>query len=127
LGSRFLLLEHQGRTTGKLRRAVLEIITADPQAGRYGVVSGFGSRSHWYQNILANPDVTIQIGRKRFQALAEQLGPGQASQTLVDYWKKHPGSLAALGKFMGYKIELSEEGVREFGQRIPIIQFTRKE
>jgi deazaflavin-dependent oxidoreductase (nitroreductase family) len=124
LGNRFLLLEHRGRKTGLLRRAVLEVIDSNPETREYVVVSGFGSRSDWYRNIQAHPSVTIQIGRTRLPALAFQLSPDEAGKLLLRYWENHPGSLQTLSNLLGYDIELTPEGVESFGEGIPVIRFS---
>ncbi len=124
LGGRFLLLQHQGRKSGKTRFAVLEIIHSLPEEGCYFVVSGFGTRSDWYQNILQHNKVEIQVGRKRFSAEAAQLDPSEGAQILLTYAQRNPGSLQALSKLMGYDIEFSQEGILKFGHNIPVIRFT---
>ncbi len=124
MGKHFLLLEHVGRRSGKLRRAVLEVISSSPEEGHYYVVSGFGPGSHWYQNILHNPQVTIQVGRQRFRATARQLPPSRAGELMSAYNLQHPGNLKALSSLLGYEIEYTPDGIREFGQQIPVIQFT---
>jgi hypothetical protein len=43
---------------------------------------------------------------------------------MVGYAKNNPGSLKALSKLMGYKIEHTPDGIRRFGKKIPVIQFT---
>jgi deazaflavin-dependent oxidoreductase (nitroreductase family) len=118
-----LLLTHKGRLTGKKRQAVLEIIHADPESGQYTVVSGFGTGSQWYQNLINDPQVTIQVGKKVLQATARQLDPESASETMFDYAQKHPGSLKALASMLGYEIEFTPAGYRQFGRRIPVIRF----
>jgi len=123
LGSRFLLLRHKGRKSGKVRAAVLEIIHSLPDASSYFVVSGFGTRSDWYQNILQDSCVEIQVGRKRFPAQAKQLDPPDGAALLTAYAQKNPGSLQALSKIMGYEIEFSPQGIRNFGLKIPVIEF----
>ncbi len=65
-----LLLTVRGRRSGKLRRTAL-IYGRD--ADRYLVVaSNGGAREHpeWYRNLLADPDVGIQVGRDHFVARA---------------------------------------------------------
>jgi deazaflavin-dependent oxidoreductase (nitroreductase family) len=118
-----LLLTHTGRVSGKKRQAVLEIIQADPETDQYTVVSGFGSASNWYQNVKNDPHVTIQVGRKVLQATAQQLDVESASETMLDYAQKHPGSLKALASLLGYEIEFTPAGYRQFGRRIPVIRF----
>lgn len=123
LGSRFLLLRHTGRVSKEIRFAVLEVVHSQPQDGIYFVVSGFGTRSDWYKNILQNSSVEIQVGRDRFPAEAHQLDPQQAGKVLLAYAQENPGSLKALSRLMGYEIEFSIEGILDFGQKIPVIRF----
>ena len=59
------LLEHHGRKTGKLRTTPLvyledgdRIVVVASQAGR-------PEHPMWYLNLLADPDVTVQVGRRR--------------------------------------------------------------
>jgi deazaflavin-dependent oxidoreductase (nitroreductase family) len=127
LGERFLLLRHIGRISGKIRFAVLEVIEKLPDSDSYLVVSGFGQRSDWYQNIQKDNKVEIQIGRKRFAAVAHQLESGPGAQRLLAYAQNHPGSLRALSKLIGYDIEFSTQGILDFGHQIPVIQFTPEE
>lgn len=124
MGKHFLLLEHIGRKSGELRRAVLEVVSSSPESGLYYVVSGFGPGSNWYQNILHNPQVVIQVGRDRFQAIAQQLSPEQAGKLMLTYYQEHPGNLKTLSSLLGYEIEFTTQGIQEFGHQIPVIQFT---
>lgn len=127
MGKKFLLLTHQGRKTGLQRQTVLEIIHSEPADGEYFVVSGFGTRSHWYQNIKANPIVTIQVGQKTMKATAEQLSPEEASKLMLEYAQKYPGNLKALATLIGYEIEHTKEGYLAFGREIPVFQFSTEE
>ncbi len=124
MGKRALLLTHQGKISGKQRQTVLEIIQSNPEIGEYHVVSGFGTRSHWYQNIKENPGVIIQVGYKKMAATAEQLDPEEASQLMLDYTERYPGNLKALSRLIGYEIEHTTEGILAFGREIPVIRFT---
>jgi deazaflavin-dependent oxidoreductase (nitroreductase family) len=65
-----LLLTTRGRRTGNLRRTAL-IYGRDRD--RYVVVaSNGGSKPHpnWYQNLVADPHVSVQIGEDTFEAIA---------------------------------------------------------
>ena len=59
LGHRFLLLSHTGRRTGLRRQTVLEVIRYLPCRPEAVVMSGFGPKSDWLQNIEANGDEEI--------------------------------------------------------------------
>lgn len=124
LGRRFLLLRHIGRKSGKIRYAVLEIIHAPADSRAYYVVSGFGTHSDWYQNIQRHSSVEIQIGRQRFPAQAQVLGPEESAKIFLAYAQRNPGGLRALNQLMGYGIDFSPQGIRAFGAQIPVIQFT---
>jgi len=123
MGEKVLLLTHQGRKSRQDRQTVLEIIHIEANAGQYYVVSGFGSRSQWYKNIIEEPSVTIQVGNRKMAARAQQLGPEEASHQILDYTKRNPKNLQILGSLLGYEIEHTPEGYLAFGKEIPVIQF----
>jgi deazaflavin-dependent oxidoreductase (nitroreductase family) len=65
-----LLLTTRGRKSGDLRRTAL-IYGAD--GDRYLVVASYGGRPHhpaWYHNLIADPDVIVQVGEETFPAKA---------------------------------------------------------
>ena len=41
--------------------------------GREYVCSGWGAKTDWYKNILANPQVTVQVGQKIYSAKARRI------------------------------------------------------
>lgn len=61
LGSRVLMLEHIGRTSGRARYVVLETVD-HPTPDSYVVASGFGAKAQWFRNIAANPQVRVWVG-----------------------------------------------------------------
>ena len=124
LGRKFLLLRHKGRKSGQIRQAVLEIILAYPSEDRYLVVSGFGPRSQWYQNIRSEPRVTIQVGAKKIRAVAKQLDKKMAADAMLTYAQKYPGNLKTLSRLLGYEIDHSPAGYQAFGEQIPVIELT---
>lgn len=65
-----LLLTVQGRKSGQWHRTVL-IYGED--AGRFMIVaSRGGAEQHpsWYLNLVANPEVYVQVGARKFRAIA---------------------------------------------------------
>lgn len=69
-GVETLLLTTRGRKTGKLRRSAL--IYGQDGEGFVIVASKGGSKNHpaWYLNLVADPDVEVQIGAETFAARA---------------------------------------------------------
>lgn len=78
IGVPSLILRTTGRRTGKTRAAVL-VYGSDE--GRYVVVASNDGQDQppaWLHNVGANPDVSIQVGRRRAAALARIVEPGDA-------------------------------------------------
>jgi deazaflavin-dependent oxidoreductase (nitroreductase family) len=62
-----MLLTTVGRRTHKLRTNAVSFM---PSGNNFIVFSGWGIRSAWYRNVLANPEVQIQVGRRHARATA---------------------------------------------------------
>jgi deazaflavin-dependent oxidoreductase (nitroreductase family) len=123
LGGRFVLLNHIGRKSGQPRQAVVEVVKHDQDTGAYVVASGFGEKSDWYQNVMAHPDITIQVGRRRLAAHAERLPLPQAIAVMLDYNRRYPATLRTLAGILGYRTDGSEADVRFLAGLIPIVAF----
>jgi deazaflavin-dependent oxidoreductase (nitroreductase family) len=88
-GSRMLMLEHTGRRSGKRRQVVLEVV-GHPTHDTYVVVSGFGERSQWYRNVMADPKVRVSAGARAARpARARRLTTVEADRVLADYSTHH--------------------------------------
>jgi deazaflavin-dependent oxidoreductase (nitroreductase family) len=121
LGKRFLLLNHVGRKSGQPRQAVVEVVQHDQEMGAYVVASGFGVKSDWFQNVMAHPEITIQVGNKHMAARAQRLALPQATQAMVDYNHRHPAALRTLAGILGYRIDGSDADARFLATVIPIV------
>ena len=78
IGVPSLILRTTGRRTGKIRAAVLAY---GSDAGSYVVVTSNGGQDQppaWLHNVGANPDVAIQVGRRRSAATASIVVAGVA-------------------------------------------------
>lgn len=121
LGQRFLLLNHVGRKSGQPRQTVLEVVNHDKASDVYTIASGFGKKSDWYLNILAQPQLEIQVGWRKMAVTAVPLTPEQSGQAMVNYAHRYPTAAKNLGKLIGYDVS-TEEGYRAVGRdSIPFI------
>jgi deazaflavin-dependent oxidoreductase (nitroreductase family) len=106
-----LLLTTTGARTG-LRRAVP--LTYLPDGDRYLVTAGnAGSDGHpaWYYNLIAGPEVTVEVGTEVFEAVA--IAAGEAERvTLYDRFS------AAYPQAAAYQARTSRQ--------IPVIILTRR-
>jgi deazaflavin-dependent oxidoreductase (nitroreductase family) len=90
LGRRVLMLEHTRRRSGQARFVCLEVVDR-PAPERVVIVSGFGERAAWYQNLLADHTRFISIGRlRRIPAQARFITSAEASAALDRHQHAHP-------------------------------------
>jgi len=95
-GSRLIMLEHTGRTSGLRRFVVLEVV-GHPAHDTYLVVSGFGARAQWFRNVQANPQVRLYTGSRRpVPAKARILTGSQTRVALDAYAAARPRTWGAL-------------------------------
>jgi deazaflavin-dependent oxidoreductase (nitroreductase family) len=123
LGTRFLMLTHTGRRSGKSRHTVLEVVRYEKAGPKFTVAVGFGPGSDWYKNIHKNPHVIVQCGRKHWEMVAVFLSSEQAGEALLDYNQRHPTALRELARFMGYRIDGTIADIRALGQYISMVTF----
>ena len=121
LGTRFLLLNHTGRKSGQLRQTVLEVVKHDKATGTYTIASGFGKKSDWYLNILAQPKVEIQVGWRKLGVTAVPLTPEQSGEAMVDYARQHPTAAKNLGRVIGYDVSTEAEYRKVGHHAIPFV------
>ena len=121
LGKRFVLLNHTGRKSGKARQTVLEVVNYDRAADTYFIASGFGKRSDWYLNILAQPAVNIQVGWRKMAVTAVPLTPEESGQAMVDYAHRYPTAAKNLSKILGFDVSTEEEYRKVGREHIPFI------
>lgn len=117
-GTRLLMLEHVGRTSGLRRYVVLEIID-HPAPSRYIVVSGFGDRAQWFRNVEANPQVRVYLGsRAPRRATAHRLDADASAGALGRYANAHLRSWAKLRPVLEQTLGTH---IDEHGTELPMI------
>ena len=121
LTDHFLLLNHVGRKSGKVRQAVIEVVMRDGVNDVYYVASGFGPDSDWHQNLLKTPQAEIQAGRRRAKVKADVLPLLEAESVLMDYARRYPNAIRNLAKIIGYKIGKGDIDYGAFAQAVPIV------
>ncbi|NDU71868.1 nitroreductase family deazaflavin-dependent oxidoreductase [Actinomadura sp. DSM 109109] len=122
LGRRVMLLTHTGRKSGLPRQVVIEVVQHDEDG--YVAASGFGPRADWYRNVMANPDVTLQIGGRRVEAAGTPIPAAEGAEIMARYAPRHPVAARRLSKIMGFAVDGGVEDYREVGRHIPFVRFT---
>jgi deazaflavin-dependent oxidoreductase (nitroreductase family) len=119
-GKRFLLLSHTGRKSGLARQVVLEIPWYDKSTNTYYVNSGFGPTSSWYQNILKQPQNTIQVGNQKMKVLAQTVSPEIGALVMLNFAKENPFE-AKFVKALGYKVDGTDADWQALGRELIIV------
>jgi len=123
LGKRFIYVEHVGRKSGLKRRSVLEVVRYDKDEDIYYIASGYGTKSDWYKNIKATPNVKIQVGFRKSNAKVEFLSEERNEEEIRDYARRHPTAIKQLAKLIGYKLKGEEGELSRLSKLWPVIAF----
>jgi deazaflavin-dependent oxidoreductase (nitroreductase family) len=110
-GRTLLLLHTTGAKSGETR--VNPLVTI-PDGERYVIVASKGgapTNPDWYYNLSANPEVTVEVGSEKFQAVAQVTAEPERTRLYEQMETVNPG-------FTEYKSKTSRS--------IPVITLTRK-
>jgi deazaflavin-dependent oxidoreductase (nitroreductase family) len=100
LGERGLLLTQIGRRGRQPRQTLLEVVAYDPVAGTYIVAADWGKRLDWFRSIQKQPHVLVDVGDRRFEAIAARLSEAEAKRALRDYACRYPPAFRSLAAAM---------------------------
>ena len=75
-----LLVEHQGRKSGKQYTSPVLYITDGPNVIVVASAAGRDEHPQWYQNLLAHPDTHIEIGAQRRAVTAVEADPDERTR-----------------------------------------------
>ena len=105
------LVDTTGRKTGKQRTVPIACYPYKDSVVVSASNSGQETHPAWYLNMQANPEVTVQLGRERYQAVAEDV-PEDEREAL---WQK----IVEMNKHQG-------EYLDKVARKIPLVWFRRQ-
>lgn len=125
LGNRFLLLTHRGRRSGRCYQTVLEVVQFDARSGEAVVMSGFGKRSNWFQNLSAGGAVAVDLKRHHFIPEVRFLDSAEASHILANYERRNrliaPVIKHVLGSLAGFDYDGTNTSRRRLVETLPLV------
>jgi deazaflavin-dependent oxidoreductase (nitroreductase family) len=104
LGTRFMLLTHVGRRSGKVYQTVLAPLRFDEKTGEIMAVSPW-SGSSWYLNIQAAPAKEVQIGELRYVPVQRSLNPEEIAALFIEFRRQHPIFSRMVARIPGWNID----------------------
>ncbi len=101
---------------------MVEVVRHDTMTDSFIICSGFGEQAQWFQNVMAQPDITITSKRRDIAVHAVRLPPDVAAKELTSYGERHP---RAAKKLMSY-LELNPDeeqasGYAKASQALPVL------
>jgi deazaflavin-dependent oxidoreductase (nitroreductase family) len=123
VGHRFLLLTHQGRKSGRFRQTVLEVVRYDRARRESAVLSAYGERADWYQNLLAHPALEVRTGWSRYVPQYRLLDAEERLAALRIYQRRYGRAFAAVMRYLGHPYDGTEAGLRGLADVVLMVAF----
>ena len=118
IGRVVLLLTTVGRRTGRLRVTPLQY---EEVGGTIYVASARGARADWFKNLVACPQVRVQIGTRRLDAVAEPItDPGRIADFLQLRLERHPTMMGMMLLLEGLGSRPSRERLERTAKRLAL-------
>ncbi|MEW5812648.1 MAG: nitroreductase family deazaflavin-dependent oxidoreductase [Actinomycetota bacterium] len=102
-----LILHHVGAKTGIERLSPLATLVDDGRIFIFASKGGSDTHPDWYRNLLANPQVTVELGTEVFPATATAITGEERDEIYAEQSSLHP-------QFEGYQ--------RNSARRIPVVE-----
>jgi deazaflavin-dependent oxidoreductase (nitroreductase family) len=120
-----LILTTSGRNSGLPRTTPLQYEEID---GDYYIASARGSQADWFKNILANPNVQVQIRDRQFEALAEAVtDPARIADFIELRLRLHPVMIRLIMVlFDGLPLRFSRAELEEFCKQKALVILRKK-
>ena len=117
VGRLVMIMSTTGRSTGLIRRTAIEHHLC---AGRIYVMSGYGARPDWYQNLLADSRVTLQLGAQVYHARGRRVTDELELHAAYDCFEQRP-VLRAMARLLG--VDLTRESFLAHRERFYLVAF----
>lgn len=110
-GRPLLLLTTTGAKSGQRRTSPVMYLREGDRLFVFASKGGAPTNPAWYHNLLAHPDVTVEIGDQTYQAIAKPVTGAERDQIYARWAEKYP-------QFRGYQEKTT--------RIIPVIELERR-
>ncbi len=119
VGPPILILTTTGRKSGLPRQTPLQYELID---GVYYAGSMRGDRADWYRNLIANPQVVVQVNERTFPALAEGIEDTEEVLAFLKFrLQRSPRMIAAIMRADGLKDAADDAQLRSYAKGTTVV------
>jgi deazaflavin-dependent oxidoreductase (nitroreductase family) len=118
LGTRFLLLTHRGRKSGRLFQTPLEVVNYDKATREASVISAWGEATDWYRNLTAGGAVRVAIGGLQYEPAVRFLDQAEREALLRGFRQRHPLEARLAPYILGWKLMGTDSDLAELAARL---------
>lgn len=90
-GAPLLLLTTRGRKSGVTRTNPMMYLADGERLMVFASKAGAPTHPDWYLNLLANPEVTVEVGTESFTATATELTGEERDRIYAEQARRYPG------------------------------------
>jgi deazaflavin-dependent oxidoreductase (nitroreductase family) len=90
-GAPLLLLTTRGRKSGVARTNPMMYLADGGRMMVFASKAGAPTHPDWYLNLLANPEVTVEVGTTTFTATATELTGAERDRIYAEQARRYPG------------------------------------
>jgi deazaflavin-dependent oxidoreductase (nitroreductase family) len=123
-GNKMLVLTSWGRKSRTPRHTMLSYVLVGEKVY---VCSGWGAKSDWYKNIMADPDVTLQVGRKVYSARSRQVQDVDEFRQIAQDMFTTGGDTHFESWLESYGIEFNQQDMLDKRERLYLVAFDKRE
>jgi hypothetical protein len=101
----------------------LEAVSYDRSTGESTVMSAYGIRADWYQNIMAHAALEVQTAGRRYVPLQRLLDAHERYVALATYERRYRCTFRAVMKYLGYRYDGTEARLRALADEVVVLGF----
>lgn len=119
IGHLILLLTTTGRKSGLSRVTALQYEEIE---GLIYVASARGTAADWYRNLVAHPQVAVQVRNRRFTGLAETTAdPARIAAFLKIHLERHPRMIGRLMRAEGLPPNPTAAQLQDYAAHLALV------
>jgi deazaflavin-dependent oxidoreductase (nitroreductase family) len=123
-GNKMLVLTTWGRKSRTPRHTMLSYVLIGEKVY---VCSGWGARPDWYKNIVADPDVTLQLGNKVYSARARRVQDVDEFRQIAQEMFTTGGDTHFESWLESYGIEFDQQDMLDKRERLYLVALDMRE